>query len=988
MPAEEDRGVRVRVLGPVEVRTCTAAVPLGPSLRTVLAALAVDAGRVVDADVLADRVWGEAGIRPATSTMHSSVSRLRKALERSGARQAVRTRAPGYQLVLAAHGLDAVVFERSLTDARTLAGQDPHAARTTLTEALALWRGPAYADVPAEFARTEARRLEGRRLEALELLARVDLDLGRHREAVGGLGELVAAHPLHEDLRAALALALYRSSRQAEALHVLDEGRRLLGEELGIDPGPQLRRLRDLVLRQDPSLDGPAPAAAQEVHPPAPARAAVPPTATTSLVGRADDVARLVGLVRSSRLVTLTGTGGVGKTRLAAAVAEAARADFPGGGWFVPLAALTQASAVLPAVARAVGLPTATDEDVLDDVVARLGTARCLLVLDNCEHLLEAAADVAALVGRCPGLCVLVTSRAPLRVGGEVEHRVEPLAAAPARELFVQRAVAVAPGFRLDARTAGAVEEICRSLAGIPLALELAAARVRVLDVHDLLRRLDQALAGGARDLPERQRTMRATLDWSYGLLDEASQGLFRRLGVFTGGWTLEQLEVVEGPDVLDRLEVLVEHSLVTVDFAGTASGLPPRYAMLEPTLQHARRLLPEGEREQAARAHALAYAALAERATVGYRHAEQVLWLQRMDTEHPNVLAALDWAVAAGEQDLGGRLVWGSWLFWWLRGHLRTGRRCADAVVRTATAGPSPVVSTATVRALTACAAMAFAQGDGPAARAAWQQGLTGARALTDCPPAERDAAIAHCEAGLGICALVDGDLETAAAAHRLAIALAEPLPADSWGPWIVRLNRIWSATVAWRAGRVEAARAEVTTGLELARAVGDRLATYMALYNLALIEADVAPQRAAVTLLEGVLLSEQMGDLANLSYFLEALVVLLVRRTAPADQHAAPLLAALSAAAEAARETVGFEVYRYYPRDAAAAVAAAGALRGMLDEHQLQQAGERGRSATLAEVVALARTAVAESGAATVTVPTTAALTTARPVATSPRS
>ncbi|NYD21385.1 BTAD domain-containing putative transcriptional regulator [Kineococcus aurantiacus] len=945
--------VEVRVLGAVEVLVAGTAVALGPSLRAVLAALALDAGRVVGADVLAERTWGQAGGRPAASTMHSSVSRLRRALAPAG--DVLRTRAPGYQLALGPDALDAAVFEGLLD--RAHAEQDPTSAHRAVTQALARWRGPAYADVGADFAREEAHRLEGRRLSALELRARLDLALGRHREVLADLADLVDRHPLHEDLRASLALALYRSSRQAEALAVLDDARRVLQRELGLDPGPQLRRLRDLVLRQDPSLEAPEPAP-RPTPPPAagPARSAAttaPAVPTTSLVGRDAEVEALRARLGSSRLLTLTGTGGVGKTRLAAAVARTAAADFPHGTWFVPLAMVTHAAGVLPAVARAVGLPQATDDDVLDDVATRLSGGRGLLVLDNCEHLLEAATDVAALAARCPDLSVLVTSRAPLRVSGEAEHRVEPLAAAPARELFVQRAQAVAPRFVLDERTGPAVQAVCRAVSGIPLALELAAARVRTLDVEDLLGRLDQALASGPRDLPERQRSVRATLDWSYHLLDPGAQGLFRRIGVFTGGWTLEQLEEVEGPDVLQHLHTLVEHSLVGVD-PPAAGGGPARYSVLEPTVQHARRLLTGAERDAAARAHAEAFARLTERAAAGYRSAEQVRWLDRMDREHPNVLAALDWAVGAGRADLAGRLVWGSWLFWWLRGQLRTGRRYAEAVVSLAPPGP---VGLALVRARTACAAMAFAQGDGEAARAHWAQALSEARASTDGSRAERLEASAHCEAGLGICALTDADLDTAATQHRRAIDLARDLPADSWGPWIVRLNLVWGATAAWRAGRLEDARRDLRAALRAARGVGDRLATYMGLYNTALVEGGVDPHGAAAALLEGLRLSEQMGDLANLSYFLEALVVLLVRVGGPApDPATTELLAVLAAAAATARETVGFEVYRYYPRDAAAAAAAREALRAGLGEHRLQQATARGRQAPPAEVVALA--------------------------------
>ncbi|WP_432522077.1 AfsR/SARP family transcriptional regulator [Kineococcus sp. SYSU DK006] len=994
-------GVAVRVLGALEVGSSAAAAVLSPTLRTVLAALVVDAGRVVPASVLAERVWEDAGMRPATSTLHSSVSRLRRLLEPgAGPWQVLLTRAPGYQLALAPESLDVARFEQLLRRALAAAGSDPAGARGDVAEALRLWRGPAYADVEAEFARQEARRLENLRLEGVELAARLDLVLGRHHEVVPDLQELVLAHPLREELRAALVLALYRCGRQADALQAFEDGRRLLAEELGIDPGPQLRRLHEAVLRQDPALEAPAapgstagaePAPATGAEPalatgaePAPATgpaagpavgsepgpagagtarpAVVPdalPLATTPLLGRSEDLERLLDVLERERLVTLTGTGGVGKTRLAVAAALAAADRFPDGTVFVPLAVLDDAAAVLPAVVRALGLPAAEGPHALAAVVAQLGAGRALLVLDNCEHLLDAAVDIAALVRRCPQVVVLATSRAPLRVSGEVEHRVAPLRVpagtgvedvlgAPAVQLFAERARAVAPGFVVDERNAAVVADICRALGGIPLAIELAAPRIRVLGPAELLSRLDQALTSGPRDLPARQRTMRATLDWSYGLLDEPTRRLYRRLSVFTGGWTLPVLEDVEGPGVLEQLEALVETSLVTVGFPDGE----PRYAMLVPTQQHARRLLGDDELEEVSRAHAEAHVRLLERAAPQYRGPGQVDWLQRTELEHANVLAAFEWAMAAGEHATAARLTWAAWLFWWLRGHVLVGRRCAQAVVDASAGspleGPSALVP---VRARIALGAMTFAQGDFPAATGSWARALADAERAVGVDPVEREEARANCIAGIGICAQVGGDLAGAAEAHQRAIELARDLPQDTYGPWIVRLNRVWLGTVHLRAGDADAARRQVESGLALARRDGDRLATFLALYNLAQVEAGTDPARALRHLQEGIELSEQMGDLANLAYFLEALVVL--RASGAGGGEDAAALVRLLGAASAARETVGFEVHNYYLSDGVGRDAAERRLCDELGEQRYAQELAAGRRAPVAESV-----------------------------------
>ncbi|HEV2744357.1 MAG TPA: AAA family ATPase, partial [Rubrobacter sp.] len=397
---------------------------------------------------------------------------------------------------------------------------------------------------------------------------------------------------------------------------------------------------------------------------------------TTPLVGREREAAEVRGLLtqRNARLLTLTGIGGVGKSRLAAEVTREAADNFPDGAAFVGLASLSDAALLVPTVLRSLGAPEAQGRPPLESLVDHLRSEHFLLVLDNLEHLLEAAPEVAVLIEGCPGLVVLATSRAPLRVKGEQEYPIPPLAlpastrapseegvlASPSGVLFAERARAASPGFKLTPENAASVAAICWRLAGLPLALELAAAKARFLDPATLLSRLDRALSTAwARDLPERQRTMQATLDWSFGLLSEPERGLLGRLSVFAGGFTLEAAEAVGagpdavgnagGEDVLDLLGGLVEQSLVTVD---PNAGGEARYGMLEPVRQYAREKLEQSREAQGVlREHAAFFLALSRRAGSEMWGPRQGEWLQRLERENGNLQAAIGWALGAGRR-------------------------------------------------------------------------------------------------------------------------------------------------------------------------------------------------------------------------------------------------------------------------------------------------------------------------------------------------
>lgn len=664
------------VLGPLQVTADGGTVAIGSAKqRRLLAALVLHAGTVVSTDRLIHVLWGEAPPASALQSLRTYAYRLREALGDDGG--VFVTRAPGYLLAVSADRIDAAYFEQRLAEARRDA-LSAEARISVLDEALALWRGPAYAEfADEEFAHGEALRLEELRRSAVEDRAAAQLDAGRHAEVVGDLEAFVATHPLRERAREQLMLALYRCGRQADALAVYHDFRELLDAELGLEVPATLAELERDILRRASHLDPPehdvvaAPPPAERREPER-ARAHLP-SEPTRLIGREQDIARVGAALRPGRVVTVTGVGGVGKSRVALRVAREAAGAHAGGVWWCELAPVANDADVAPTVATALGARPTEGRTVTDAVVERLAAGPSLFVLDNCEHVLGGAtALVRATLEASPETTVLATSRTPLGLAEEDLVRLAPLATGarsedehgdpPALELFVERSQAVRPDLEVDRTERAAMVEVCERLDGVPLALELAASRVRSLNPSDLAARLDRRLdlVADARQDEGRHRALRTVVDWSYGLLGRVEQRAFARLAVFAGPFTLEAAEAVAGGDgighgeVLERLTALVDHNLVTT----LPTGGTTRYVLLETLRAYGlERLQEAGEAEDTRRRHAAHFTALAEDANAQVRGQDEALGVARLDQAIDNLRAAHHWTVANGEVDLAMRL-------------------------------------------------------------------------------------------------------------------------------------------------------------------------------------------------------------------------------------------------------------------------------------------------------------------------------------------
>ncbi len=883
--------IRIGVLGPLELRDADGLpLPVGGSrLRSLLIRLTIAGGQAVPVDRLADDLWPGDGPADAANAVQALVSRLRAA----AGKDIVAHGPAGYRLAIPASDIDAPAFERLVAAGRGRLAEGDHAAAADLLhQALCLWRGEALADVSgAAFAAGTIARLSELRLAATEGRIDADLALGRGAQLVPEIEELAAVHPLRERLRGQLMRALYAAGRQADALAVFEETRRRLAAELGADPSAGLSAVHLAILRRELAEDAAVPGGAGSSAAGSDAagdgaRRGNLPAQLTSFIGREDELDQVARLLADARLVTLTGPGGAGKTRLSVEAGARIADQAPDGVWFVPLAPVRDAADVPDAVLAAIGMhqgARAVDPaeaarlaamDPLDRLSETVGGSSVVLVLDNCEHVLDAVARLSRRVlAEAPGARILATSREPIGLTGETlcpvpslplppeDADAEQAAASPAVRLFADRAAAVRPGFRVDAETAGPVTRICRALDGIPLALELAAARVRALTPEQVASRLDdrfELLSVGTRGALPRHQTLRAIVDWSWDLLDSAERTILRRLSVFSGGATPESAEQVcslGAPQrgVVDLIASLVDKSLVT------ATGeREVRYRLLETVRAYAADRLEEaGEAEQAAAAHAEYFLALAERAEPQLRSRDQIIWLNRLSDEHDNFSAALRHVVAAGDAESALRFVGALAWFWITRDYeVEAADWAAQALALAENRPPAGLDDVYTVATVIAMISQATAKHGSPPRQPEQAQQPEHAEQPED---GEQPTELVSVLERLTIPPDTTHPLLAAAAPMLAALragtdSVRQDLSAagNHPDPWVRAARRALAGHLALHGGDIEAADHDLAAGYAVFSGLGDRWGMIVCLTGLA--DVAIAQDRAgeAVQLLE----------------------------------------------------------------------------------------------------------------------------------------
>ena len=877
------------VLGPLLVQDTRGPVTLASAKqRALLAILLLETPHVVPVERLIDELWGNDPPPTAAKALQVHVSQLRRAL---GAAQPIVTLPSGYALHIDRSALDLHRFDALLAKARRLRTEgDLDGALAALQVALGLWRGPPLADVklfgPGAH---EAIRLEGLCAVAQEERMELELARGGGAELVPELEALIASDPYREHMYGLLMLALYRSGRQAEALSVFQRARQVLTDDLGLEPGPELVRIQSAILAQDPGLDVPAAAPASVARRPLGdggvaqgdhARRSPVPRPAATILGREQELRAGLELLERAdvRLLTLTGTGGIGKTRLALELAAALTEP----SYFVELAGISEPHRVIPAIGASLGAPATTPEEVAHVLIDE----PAVLFLDNFEQVLVAAPSITAVLEAAPSLKVVITSRAPLRIAGEHELAVPPLGRESAVELFIRRVREQEPSFSVDEEDQERIAAICARIDNLPLAIELAAARTRVLSVGEILdrigRRLD-LLTSGRRDAPERHRTLRATIAWSYDLLGEDEQRLFAQLAAFPSGCSVEACEAVAGAPSLDTLTALVDHCLVTRDGG--------RFGMLETVREYAaERLAEAGDENEVRHRQALWCLELARAAEHELEGPDQARWFEQLDHERENLRAATAWASTHEKPEIVLGLEAALWRFWLARGAGTDVRDDLTAALATRRGDPE-----LRVKALNAAGVLAGEADDFIGAREFFSEALGLADQLSD------RRQMARILMNLGVIALYTEDYATALSRYQAAGDIWREL-GDVRGQSVMCQNL---AIVHEALGQVDQATPLLEQSVELAHIAGDAMHVAQTLVELGkhLVQHRPEDPRTPDLLRQGLELASGLGERRQTVECFEVLAALNARTGAPVTG------AELIGAAEAERERSGID-------------------------------------------------------------------------------
>jgi len=864
--------MQVKILGPIAVHDAGVDLALGGAKqRAVLAVLAVNHGQVVSTEELIEAVWGDRLPSNPANTLQYQVAQLRKVIEPDASKpQYLITRSPGYVLEPETTSVDASHFEVLTNDARAaLADGDTASAAAFIEDALSLWRGPALSDFRyEEFAQSEAVRLDDARLGAEEIRIDIALSGGRHDEVVPRLAQLTIEHPLREGLWIRQMMALYRDGQQSEALRAYQRARSALGE-IGVEPSEELRTLEQRILDQDPDLDSPKPRSVGTPN--------NLPSQPNELIGRDQAVAEVLERMETSRLVTLSGPGGSGKTRLSIEVASQSRDRFTGGVWFVPLDQIDESSLVPAFVGRTIGIRESPDISVVDNLANAFGTQPVLLVLDNAEHITGAVADLAAsLLSRTDELSIVATSQAVLGIHSEVVFGVDPLTLpgntssiydrfedVDAIALFLDRTTAAGTAIGgWDDDDYAAAANIVAALDGMPLAIELAAARTRSMSLDEIAAGLNDRfalLSHGPRDAPLRQRTLAGTMEWSVGLLEPDQRSALQRLSVCAGDFDTAAAAAITGlphDKMRETLGIFVDRSLVrrTRDVAGVA-----RFGMLETLRHYGTESLAAQELVDARNAHLHVYTLVAEDGAAGICGPDQMTWLARIDAESANLAAALAWSLESGDLEHGMRLGRDLGRYWDWKGQLKEATEWLARLTDADTIDHPGQVSVLAWRSF-----LAWEFGETEAAQELANAASAAASITED--PVERGIALST----QALVARSMGDLATAEALCNEIIGLG-----DTYGDgWMAAWAASALGTIALAAGDTVAAREHGNDTIARFEAMGDRRGAGWGLTNLAqsdFIDGDLdsALAHARHALAE----SSRVSDDRNVSWVLEIL-------------------------------------------------------------------------------------------------------------------